>query len=124
VAVVSQSGSVALALGEDPARLGLSYVITTGNEAVTGVGDYVSALAIDPRVRVVLLFLETIRDPTGLAAAVAKARAAGQIVLAVKVGRSARARAAVTAHSGAVSGEDSVVAAYFRKYGIVRAHES
>lgn len=123
VAVVSQSGSVALALGEDPARLGLSHVITAGNEAVTGVGDYVSALAEDARVRVILLFLETIRDPEGLAVAVEKARAAGQAVLAVKVGRSERARAAVTAHSGALSGEDHVVTAYFRQYGIVRARD-
>jgi acyl-CoA synthetase (NDP forming) len=123
VAVVSQSGSVALSLGEDPARLGLSYIITAGNEAVTGVGDYVSALADDPRVKLILLFLETIRDPAGLAASVKKARDAGQTILAMKVGRSERARAAVNAHSGALSGEDRVVDAYFRQLGIVRARD-
>jgi acetate---CoA ligase (ADP-forming) len=123
VAVVSQSGSVALSLGEDPARLGLSYIITAGNEAVTGVGDYVSALADDPRVLLILLFLETIRDPAGLAASVKKARDAGQTILAMKVGRSERARAAVNAHSGALSGEDRVVDAYFRQLGIVRARD-
>lgn len=123
VAVVSQSGSVALALGEDVAGLGLSYLITTGNEAVTGVGDYVEAIASDSRVKAILLFLETIRDPAGLASATARARAAGQSVLAVKVGRSATARAAVAAHSGALSGEDAVVSAYFRKHGIVRARD-
>jgi acetate---CoA ligase (ADP-forming) len=119
VAVVSQSGSVALSLGEEPARLGLSYIITAGNEAVTGV--YISALADDPRVKLILLFLETIRDPAGLAASVRKARDAGQTILAMKVGRSERARAAVNAHSGALSGEDRVVDAYFRQLGIVRA---
>jgi acyl-CoA synthetase (NDP forming) len=123
VAVVSQSGSVALSLGEDPARLGLSYIITAGNEAVTGVGDYVSALADDPRVKLILLFLETIRDPAGLAASVKKARDAAQTILAMKVGRSERARAAVNAHSGALSGEDRVVEAYFRQLGIVRARD-
>jgi acetate---CoA ligase (ADP-forming) len=123
VAVVSQSGSVALSLGEDPARLGLSYIITAGNEAVTGVGDYVSSLADDPRVKLILLFLETIRDPAGLAASVKKARDAGQTILAMKVGRSERARAAVNAHSGALSGEDRVVDAYFRQLGIVRARD-
>jgi len=123
VAVVSQSGSVALSLGEDPARLGLSYVITAGNEAVTGVGDYISALADDPRVKLILLFLETIRDPAGLAASVKKVRNAGQTILAMKVGRSERARAAVNAHSGALSGEDRVVDAYFRQLGIIRARD-
>jgi acyl-CoA synthetase (NDP forming) len=123
VAIISQSGSVALALGEDVAGLGLSYLITAGNEAVTGVGDYLEALAEDPRVRVVLLFLEAIRNPQGLAKAAAKARAAGQTVLAMKVGRSGKARAAVAAHSGALSGEDAVVSAFFRKHGITRAHD-
>jgi acyl-CoA synthetase (NDP forming) len=123
VAVVSQSGSVALSLGEDPARLGLSYIITAGNEAVTGVGDYISALADDPRVRLILLFLETIRDPAGFAASVKKARKAGQTILAMKVGRSERARAAVNAHSGALSGEDRVVDAYFRQLGVNSAHD-
>jgi acetyltransferase len=123
VAVVSQSGSVALSLGEDPARLGLSYIITAGNEAVTGVGDYISALVDDPRVKLILLFLETIRDPAGLAASVKKARNVGQTVLAMKVGRSERARAAVNAHSGALSGEDRVVEAYFRQLGIIRARD-
>jgi acyl-CoA synthetase (NDP forming) len=123
VAVVSHSGSVALSLGEDPVRLGLSHIITAGNEAVTGVGDYIFALAEDARVRLILLFLETIRDPAGFAASVKKARGAGQTVLAVKVGRSERARAAVNAHSGALSGEDRVVAAYFRQHGIVRARD-
>ena len=108
---------------EDPARLGLSYIITAGNEAVTGVGDYVSALADDPRVKLILLFLETIRDPAGLAASAKKARDAGQTILAMKVGRSERARAAVNAHSGALSGEDRVVDAYFRQLGIVRARD-
>ena len=123
VAIISQSGSVALALGEDPAGLGLSYVITAGNEAVTGVADYVSAIAQDDRVKLVLLFLETIRNPQALAEAVAQARAAGQTVLAMKVGRSERARAAVTAHSGALSGEDAVVSAFFRQHGIERVHD-
>ena len=123
VAVVSHSGSVALSLGEDPARLGLSHIITAGNEAVTGVGDYIFALAEDARVKLILLFLETIRDPAGFAASVKKARGAGQTVLAVKVGRSERARAAVNAHSGALSGEDRVVDAYFRQLGIVRARD-
>ncbi|MBY3064537.1 acetate--CoA ligase family protein [Rhizobium laguerreae] len=120
VAIVSQSGSVALALGDDPAGLGLSHIITAGNEAVCGVADYVDYLADDERVRTILLFLETIRDPARLAAAAGRAKHAGKQLFAVKVGRSEQARAAVAAHSGALSGEDVVVDAYFRKHGIER----
>ncbi len=120
VAIVSQSGSVALALGDDPAGLGLSHVITAGNEAVSGVADYVDYLADDDRVRTILLFLETIRNPAGLAKAAGRARQAGKQLFAVKVGRSEKAKAAVAAHSGALSGEDVVVDAFFRKHGIER----
>ncbi len=123
VALISQSGSVALAIGEDVSGLGLSHLITAGNEAVTGVADYIQALANDPRVKVILLFIETIRDPLGLATAAAKARAAGQTLVALKIGRSERARAAVAAHSGALSGEDAVISEYFRKHGIIRVHD-
>jgi acetate---CoA ligase (ADP-forming) len=120
VAIVSQSGSVALALGDDPAGLGLSHIITAGNEAVCGVADYVDFLADDERVRAILLFLETIRDPAGLATAAGRAQHAGKQLFAVKVGRSEKAKAAVAAHSGALSGEDLVVDAFFRKHGIER----
>ncbi|MBY3165677.1 acetate--CoA ligase family protein [Rhizobium laguerreae] len=120
VAIVSQSGSVALALGDDPAGLGLSHIITAGNEAVCGVADYVDFLADDERVRAILLFLETIRDPAGLATAAGRAQHAGKQLFAVKVGRSEKAKAAVVAHSGALSGEDLVVDAFFRKHGIER----
>lgn len=120
VAIVSQSGSVALALGDDPAGLGLSHIVTAGNEAVSGVADYVDYLADDERVRTILLFLETIRNPTGLAKAAGRARRNGKQLFAVKVGRSEKAKAAVAAHSGALSGEDIVVDAFFRKHGIER----
>ncbi|TPW25773.1 hypothetical protein FJU11_17915 [Pararhizobium mangrovi] len=119
-AVVSQSGSVALALADDPFALGLSYVITAGNEAVCGVADYVDYLADDDRVSTILLFLETIREPAELARAAIRARTANKRLFAVKVGRSERARAAVAAHSGALSGEDVVVDAFLRKHGIER----
>jgi acetyltransferase len=120
VAIVSQSGSVALALGDDQAKLGLSHIVTAGNEAVSDVADYVDYLADDERVRTILLFLETIRNPAGLARAAGRARQAGKQLFAVKVGRSEKAKAAVAAHSGALSGEDVVVDAFFLKHGIER----
>jgi acyl-CoA synthetase (NDP forming) len=120
VAIVSQSGSVALALGDDPGKFGLSHIITAGNEAVSGVADYVDYLADDDRVETILLFLETIRNPAGLAKAAGRARRNGKHLFAVKVGRSEKAKAAVAAHSGALSGEDVVVDAFFRKHGIER----
>jgi acyl-CoA synthetase (NDP forming) len=120
VAIVSQSGSVAIALAQDERHLGLAYVITTGNEAVCEVADYLAYLVRDEGVQTVMLFLEQIRDPAKFAAAAAEAARRGKRVLAVKVGRSAAGRAAVAGHTGALSGEDAVYDAFFRRHGIVR----
>ncbi|MBV9734581.1 MAG: acetate--CoA ligase family protein [Acidisphaera sp.] len=121
VAVITQSGSVGIALSQDDRRLGLGYIITTGNEAVLGVADYLRFVVGDDRIRVVMIFLEVIRDSRGFAAAAAAARRRGKTVIVVKVGSSDSGRAAVSAHSGALAGEDRVCNAFLRRHGIVRA---
>ncbi len=93
VAVISQSGSVALILSEDERKLGFSYLVTTGNEAVVTVADYLRHIAADDRVGVILLFLETIRDPALFAQAAETALASGKRIVALKLGRSAIGRA-------------------------------
>ncbi|MBT5413173.1 MAG: acetate--CoA ligase family protein [Rhodospirillaceae bacterium] len=123
VAVVSQSGSVAIALSQDPRGLGIGYLVTVGNEAVCDVADYLDALAADERVGTVLLFLEALRRPRAFAAAARKAIAAGQRIVALKAGRSAVGRAAVAAHSGALAGEDEVHRAFFRDLGVIQARD-
>lgn len=123
LAVVSQSGSVAIALSQDERRLGLSYIISTGNEAVLSVADFLMALGDDERVGVIGLFLETVRDPALFAAAAAKAIARGKTIVAIKVGRSERGRAAVAAHTGALAGDNELYAAFFREHGIVPARD-
>ena len=120
VAVISQSGSIAIALGQDERRMGLAYVITTGNEAGLTVADYLDFIARDDRVRVFLLFIETLRDPARFAEAAAMATARGQRIIAVKVGRSEGGRQLAAAHTGAISGEDDVYDAFFRRHRIVR----
>jgi acetate---CoA ligase (ADP-forming) len=121
VAVISQSGSVAIAISQDSRGLGLSYVITAGNEAVCTAADYLRAVIDDDRVGIVMMFLETIRNPKLFAEAAGLAAERNKRIIVVKVGRSEGARAAVAAHTGALSGEDAVYDAYFRRLGIVRA---
>lgn len=123
VAVISQSGSIALILSEDERRLGLAYVITAGNEAVVGVAEYLEAIATDPRVSVVLLFLETIRNPARFAQAARVAAAAGKRIVAIKLGSSEGGRAAVQAHTGSLAGDDKLYDAYFAALGIIRVRE-
>ena len=84
--------------------LGFAKLVSVGNEADLGVGELVELLADDPDTRVILLFLETVRDAARLAAAARKAHAAGKPVVAYKLGRSALGEALARSHTGALAG--------------------
>jgi acyl-CoA synthetase (NDP forming) len=123
VAVISQSGSIALLLAEDERRLGFSYLVTTGNEAVLTVADFLDRIVRDDRVGVVLLFLETIRDPALFAQAAEEAQRRGKRIIALKLGSSDGGRALVQAHTGSLAGEDRLYDAFFGAHGIIRVRD-
>ena len=120
--VVSQSGTMlGTVLSRGAARgLGFAKLIAVGNEADLGVGELVELLADDRDTRVILLFLETVRDAARLASAARKAHAAGKPVVAYKLGRSGLGEALARSHTGALAGSDRAIDAYFRDCGIVR----
>ncbi len=120
--IVSQSGTMlGTLLSRGAARgLGFAKLVSVGNEADLGVGELVELLAADPVTRVILLFLETIRDAQRLANAARKAYLDGKPVVAYKLGRSALGEAAARTHTGALAGADAALDAYFRDCGIVR----
>ncbi len=89
--LISQSGTMlGTVLSRGAARgLGFAKLVSVGNEADLGVGELVELLVEDSDTRVILLFLETIRDSQRLSSAARKAHAAGKPVVAYKLGRSA-----------------------------------
>ena len=104
IAAVVQSGSIGIALLNSVRGLGLSHMITSGNEAVTATADYLEALIDDLAVKTVIVFAEQIRKPAKFIAMTRKAADAGKPVIVLKSGRSEKAKAAVMAHTGAVAG--------------------
>lgn len=124
LAVVSQSGAFgAYAYALARARgLGLSYWITTGNEADVQVADGIAWLARDAATRVILVYLEGCRDGAHLRAALRAARDAGKAVVAVKVGRTAQGASAAASHTASLAGDDAVYDAVLRAEGVWRAH--
>ena len=123
VALITQSGSAGIAISQDPRGLGLAYLVSTGNEANVNAADYLDHFAGHERVDVILVYLETLRDPARFARAAERARAAGKRIAAVKVGRSESAQRTVAAHTGGVAGEDAVYDAFFRRHGILRVED-
>src|SRR6266568_3041624 len=120
--IVSQSGTMlGTLLSRGAAReLGFAKLVSLGNEADIGAGELVELLAEDADTRVILLFLETVRDAERLAGAARRAHAAGKPVVAYKLGRSQLGEALARSHTGALAGADAALDAYFRDCGIIR----
>ena len=116
VAIVTQSGSIAIGLLTDCRRFGFSHVVSTGNEAVTTTAEFIEHLADDPDTRVIATFTETIRDPERYVAALDKAADRGKPVVVLKVGRNARTRRAITSHTGGLAGEARVFSEVLKRH--------
>ena len=125
VAIISQSGVmsvVPLALLHRTG-IGVRYSLATGNEADVTAAELALAVLDDPHVRLILFYLESLRDPARLAAAAALARERDVPIVAVKAGRSPRAQAVARSHTGALASEDRIVDAFLHHHGIWRVND-
>jgi acyl-CoA synthetase (NDP forming) len=118
VTFVSHSGSAFSALAFNDRGIGFNLLVSSGQEVVTTMADYMEYSLSLASTRVLALLLETVRDPEGFRAQLARAAELGVPVLALKVGRSAASHAMVTAHSGALAGEHGAYEALFAAYGV------
>lgn len=108
IAIVSQSGAMAavVGVGLQARELGLSFSVSTGNEAVTGVEDYVEHLLLaDNRTRVLAMIVEQFREPRRFLDLARAARRDGKLIVLLHPGRSAAARASAETHTGAMAGD-------------------
>lgn len=123
VSFISQSGgNTALFIELAYARnLGLSYLISSGNEAHLDTCDFLEHIIEDPNTSVICLLMESIRDPRRFLALSTRATGMGKPVIAVKIGRSPGAQKAAIAHTGALAGSDDAVNALFEQAGVLRA---
>jgi acetate---CoA ligase (ADP-forming) len=123
VAIVSQSGANSQAIYQlvRDKGLGVRHVHATGNEADVTVAELAAAVVADPGVRLLLLYMESIRDAAALAAAAEAARVRDLPIVALKAGRTASGQKAASSHTGALATEDRVVDAFFERHAIWRA---
>lgn len=122
VGIVLQSGGLASAVlaGAQARGVGLSLMVSTGNEALISATDIVRHLVHDDHTRVIGAFLESVRDPDEFRDVAVQALAAGKPIVALKVGRSEQGARTALAHTGALAGDDRVVDAAFRQLGVIR----
>jgi acyl-CoA synthetase (NDP forming) len=118
VTFLSHSGSAFSALAFSDRGLGFNLLVSSGQEVVTTMADYMAYALDREETRVLGLLLETVRDAEGFRAMLARAAERDVAVLALKVGRTAASQAMVTAHSGALAGEHGAYEALFDAYGV------
>jgi acyl-CoA synthetase (NDP forming) len=118
VTFVSHSGSAFAALAFNDRGIGFDLLVSSGQEVVTTMDEYVRFALERESTQVLALLLETVRHPDGFRASLAMAAERDVPVLALKVGRTERSKAMVTAHSGALAGEHGAYEAVFDAYGV------
>ncbi|WP_052033101.1 acetate--CoA ligase family protein [Rhodococcus wratislaviensis] len=122
MAVVSQSGATAHTIAAFAAQqnIGVSHVISTGNESMVDTTTMATILIEDERVRSVAMFIESIRDARTFRSLARRAAELGKPIVALKIGSSELAAEIAQSHTGALVGDDRLVDAALRQFGVIR----
>src|SRR5688572_21033662 len=103
--------------------LGFNAVVSTGNEVDLTFLEYVEHLLDQPSVKVILGFVEGLRDQHRLAQTAHKAAALRKPLILAKMGRTDAARRAATFHTGSDVGDDIEYDQQFQELGIIRVDD-
>lgn len=121
LAVICQSGAMAASMRLSSRTRGLrtAYSVATGNEAVTGVEDYLAEMVDDPAASAIALYAEQLRRPRLFLELAARARANGKPIVMLHPGKSEKARVSATSHTGALSGDYPTMRALVEEQAVV-----
>ncbi len=126
IALVCQSGATAFGpflLRAVDAGIGLSHIISTGNETDLDFSDFARYLIDDPGTRVVAGFVEGFKDVQKFIAMAKLAAERGKPIVLIKIGRSESGARAARSHTAALTGADSLYDAMFKQYGVIRVSD-
>ncbi|MCC6204530.1 MAG: acetate--CoA ligase family protein [Hyphomicrobiales bacterium] len=121
--IVSQSGAYGshIAYLARQRGIGINYWITTGNEADVDVAESLEWMAAQPDIKVIMAYVEGVRDGERFRHALALAQKNRKPVVMMKVGRSEIGARAASSHTASLAGSDAIYDALFRQYGVHRA---
>jgi acetyltransferase len=121
IAFISQSGAICGGILEWTAGkgVGFSRFATLGNAADVSETDLIEALAGDANTRVIVAYIEAIRDGRRFID-VARRVTRDKPILVIKAGRTQAGTRAVSSHTGSLAGEMAAYDAAFRQAGVMR----
>jgi acyl-CoA synthetase (NDP forming) len=123
ICFLSHSGSSFSALLHNDRGLRFNLAVSSGQELVTTAADYVSYGISMEGTAVVGLIVEQLRDVPRFSEVAREASERDIPIVALKVGADPRAAELVSAHSGALAGDDGAYEAFFDAYGIHRVRD-
>ncbi|MEM3725922.1 MAG: GNAT family N-acetyltransferase [Candidatus Bathyarchaeia archaeon] len=124
VAFISQSGALGSAILDWAIHenIGFSNFVSVGSMIDVDFGDLIDYFGTDPKTRSILLYIEGITNARKFMSA-ARHFARTKPIIVVKAGKFAESAKAAASHTGALTGEDLVYDAAFKRAGMVRVEE-
>ncbi len=123
VGLVCQSGATLfgpfLARAAD-SGMGLSYVVSTGNEADLDFADFARYLIDDEGTTVIAGFVEGFKNAQKFIEVAKLAAERGKPIVLIKIGRSDLGKRAASSHTAALTGSDALYDAICKQYGVIR----
>ncbi len=124
MSLLSQSGTLGASIMQIAVSrgIGLSKVVSTGNEADLHLEDYLEYLAQDEHTRVIAAYIEGLREGrrfNELARDITRQKPS----VVMKSGTTGASARAARSHTGALSGADTVYTAAFKQAGVIRAED-
>lgn len=121
IAILSQSGAMGGAITRhlQDSGFGCAYFVSVGNETVLSILDYLEYMIDQDDVRVVVLFMEGLKQGERLLAIAERARLRGIVLIALKSGNSSIGRAAAASHTGKIATTFDVYRDVFAQAGII-----
>ncbi|MBU2512001.1 acetate--CoA ligase family protein [bacterium] len=123
--LVCQSGNMGLqflAFAEQQC-IGIRGFAGSGNEAMVTIPDYLDAFEVDPLTRIVMLYIESIRDGRRFFESARRVSRKKPVVL-LKGGQSRAGKKAASSHTGAIASDTNVFNAACRQAGVVQVTKS
>jgi acetyltransferase len=122
VAIVTQSGALGVALiGKTKTEgIGLSTIVSVGNKSDIDEADLIEYLVTDDLTKVIVLYIEGIKQGEKLVQVVRKVTRQKPIIV-IKSGRSKRGAMAAASHTGSLAGSDTVFTDIMVQIGALRA---
>jgi acetyl coenzyme A synthetase (ADP forming)-like protein len=120
IAFISQSGAIITTIVDWslPEEIGLSAVISVGNQADLSFEDFVQFAGNDPDTKAIILYVEQIRYGGRFMETVSGITPKKPVV-AIKAGASAVGQKAASSHTGSLAGSHAVYMAAFRQAGVI-----